>query len=97
MFNLFLIFQEIFLPFLKNVNEEVSPYNKDEVATMMAAMPNLLYAVSHYASHCQRTKVQFSAIEKNMQSTKTDPSIIYMDPDHKQKVLQMIYWEGWVD
>ena len=28
---------------------------------------------------------------------KTDPSIVYMVPDHKQKVLQMGYWEGQVD
>ena len=28
---------------------------------------------------------------------KTDPSIIYMVPDHKQIFLQMEYWEGQVD
>ena len=28
---------------------------------------------------------------------KLDPSIIYMVPDHKQKVLQMRYFEGQVD
>ena len=83
--------------FLKNVNEEVSSNNKDEVATTMATVPKLSYAVSHYASHSLRAIVQYFAIEKIMQSMKTDPSIIYMVPDHKQKVLQMLYQEGPVD
>ena len=80
MFNLFLIFQEKILPFLKNFNEEVSLNNKDEVATTMAAVPKLSYAFSYYASHCLRANVHFSAIEKIMQSMKTDLSIIYMVP-----------------
>ena len=41
--------------------------------------------------------MKFPAVEKIMQSTKTDPSIIYMFSDHKQKVLQMTYWEVQVD
>ena len=61
---------------------------------MMASVSNISYSVSHYASHCLRANVQFYAIEKNTQSTKTDPYIIYMVPDHKQKVLQMIYRGG---
>ena len=81
LFNLFLIFQEKLFGFNENVNEEVSSNNKDEVATMMAAAPKLSYAVSHYASHRLRSDVQFSAIEKIMQSMKTDPSIIYMVTD----------------
>ena len=64
MFNLFLLFQEKFLPFLKNINEEVSSNKNDKVATMMAEVTNLSYAVSHYASHRLRENVQFSAIEK---------------------------------
>ena len=64
---------------------------------MMSAVPKLSYVVSHYASHCLHANVQFSAIEKIMQSSKTDPSIIYMVPHHQQKVLQMRYQEGQVD
>ena len=52
------------LPFLKIFNEEVCSNNKDEVATMMASVPKLSYAVSHYAPHCLFANVQFSAIEK---------------------------------
>ena len=81
MFKLSLIFKEIFLPFLKIFNEEVSSNNKDEVSKMISAVPKLSYAVSHYASHRLRSDVQFSAIEKIMQSMKTDPSIIYMVTD----------------
>ena len=64
---------------------------------MMAEVPKLSYAVLHYASHLLSANVQFSAIEKIMQSIKTNPSIIYMVPDHKQNVLQMRYQEGQVD
>ena len=85
------------LPFLKNVNKEVSSNNKDEFATMTDVVPNLSYAISHYSSHRLHANVQFSAIEKIMKSMKTYPSIIYMVPDHKQKVLQMRYQEGQVD
>ena len=97
MFNLFLIFKSKVLPLLKNVNDEVSSNNKDEVATMMAAVPNLLDTITNYASHRLRSNVQFSAIEKNLQSMKIDPSIIYMVPDHKKNVFQMRYWDGKVD
>ena len=90
MFNLFLNFQEKVFPLLKNVNE-ITSNNKDEVATMMAAVPELSYAVSHYASHSWRANVQFSDIEKIMQAMKTDPSIIYIVPDQKQNNFQMIY------
>ena len=64
---------------------------------MMAAVPKLSYAVSQYASHSLRANVYFPNIEKNMQEIKTDPSIIYMFPDHKQKVLQLKSREGQVD
>ena len=64
---------------------------------MMDAVPKLSDTVSHYASHRLCADVQFYAIEKNIQSKKTDPSIIYMVPDHKQNVFQIIHREGWVD
>ena len=86
MFNYFLIFQENFFAFLENFNEEVSSNIKYEVATMMAAVTNILYAVSYYASYFLHANVQVSAIENIMQSMKTDPPIIYMVPDHKQNV-----------
>ena len=89
-FNLFLIFVEKSFAFPENVNEEVSSNNKDKFATMMAAMPKISYAVSHYDSHHLRSNVQFSAIETIMQSIKTEPSIIYLVPDHKKN--QMRYW-----
>ena len=44
---------------------------------------------------CSNT--QFSSVKTIMQSMKKDPSTIYMVPDQKQKVLQMIYQEGQVD
>ena len=72
------------MPFLENVNEEVSSDNKDVVANMMAAVSKLSCEVSHYGSHCLRANVRFSDIEKKTQSMKTDPSIIYMVPDQKQ-------------
>ena len=76
---------------MKNVNVEVSSNNKDEVAIMIAVVPKISYVISHYSSHRLRANVQFSAIEKYMQSMKIDPPIIYMVPDHKQNVLQMKY------
>ena len=60
---MFLIFQEKSFAFPENVNEEVSSNKNDEVATMMAAVPKLSYAVSHYASYRLRANVQFSATE----------------------------------
>ena len=51
---------------------------------MMDAVPKLSYAVSYYDSHRLRANVQFPAIEKNIQSMKIDPSIIYMVPDNKK-------------
>ena len=59
--------------------------------------PKLSDVVTHYASHRLSTNVQFNAIEKNMQSIKTYPSIIYMIPYLKQRVLQMRYCEVQVD
>ena len=61
MFNLFLIFQ-YFFAYPENVNEEISPNNKDEVETMMNAVPKLLYVVSHCDSHCLHANVQTSSI-----------------------------------
>ena len=69
----FSFFNRNVFPLLKNVNEEVSSNKKDEVATMVAAVPNISYAVTHYASHFLCANVQFSAIEKIMQSTRIDP------------------------
>ena len=57
-------FQKKILPFLENVNEEVSSNNKDEVETMIPAVPKISYSVTQYDSHCLRTNVQFSAMEK---------------------------------
>ena len=80
----FSFFKKTFLTFLKNGNEEVSSNHKDDVATMVAAVPKLSYAVSHYASHHLFSNVQFPDIEKIMQSMKIDPSIIYMVPYRKK-------------
>ena len=74
---------------LNNVNEEVSSDTKDEVETMISEVPKLSYAVSHYASHCLRANMQFSAIEKNIQSMKKYLSIIYMVPDHNFVVYEI--------
>ena len=52
-----LIFEKKVMPFLKNVNKQLYQYNKDEFETMMAAVPKLSYAVSHYASHLLRTNM----------------------------------------
>ena len=63
MFNLFLIFQEKGFVFHENVNEEVSSNNKKEITNMMEEATKLSDAVTHYASHCIRVNVRFSAIE----------------------------------
>ena len=60
----FSFFKRKVLPFLEKLNEEVSSNKKDEVATMMAAVPMPSYAISHYASHSLRANVQFYAIAK---------------------------------
>ena len=60
----FSFFKRKVLPFLENVNEEVSQNNKGEVVTMMDAVTNLSYAISHNASHCLCANVQFSDIER---------------------------------
>ena len=52
-----LIFEKKVMPFLKNVNKQLYQYNKDEFETMMAAVPKLSYAVSHYVSHLLRTNM----------------------------------------
>ena len=79
------------LPFLNNINDEVSSNQKDKVATMMASVPNIYDSVTQYASHCLHANLQFSAIANIIQSIKTDPSIIYMVPDHKQCLLDKIF------
>ena len=53
----------------------------------MAVVPKLPDAVTHYTPHRLCANVQFSSIEKNMQSMKADPSIIYMVPYHKKKTF----------
>ena len=92
----FSFFKRKVLFFLKKFNEEVSSNKKYYVATMMAVVPNISYVFSHYDSHRLHANVHFSAIEKYMQSMKTDPYIIHMVPDIKQKVFQMRYQEGQV-
>ena len=93
----FSFFKSKVFPFLSNVNNELYSNHKDEFSTMMAAVPKLSDTVSRYASHRLCANVQFSAIENNMQSMKTDPSIIYIVLDHKKNVFQMRYREGCVD
>ena len=85
------------LPFLNNLNDEVSLNHKYEVETMMSLVPKLSDKVTHYPSKRLCSNVQFSAIEKTIQPMKTDPSIIYMVPDHKKNVLQMRYREVQAD
>ena len=80
----FSFFKRNVLPLLKTANKELYKNNKYEVASMMAAVPNLSNVVTHYYSHRLHANMKFSAIEKNMQSMKTDPSIIYMVPYHKK-------------
>ena len=82
---------------LNNVNDELYSNDKDEVVSMVVAVPKQSNAITHYALYLLRANVQFFAIETLIKSMKTDPSIIYMVPDHKQKVLQMLYQEGQVD
>ena len=97
MLNLFLLFQNKVLPLLKNVNDKVSYNDKDEVVYIMYAVTKISNTITHYASHRICSNVQFSDIDKIMQSMKTYPSIVYMVPDHKQKVFQMRYHNGKVD
>ena len=52
------------LTLLKNVNYEVSYNDKDEVESMMYAVPKLSNYVTHYTSHRLCSNVQFYAIEK---------------------------------
>ena len=94
---MFLVLQEKSYYFPGNVDKDVSSNHKKEVETMITAVPKLSDAVTNYASHFLRENLQFSAIEKNMQTMKTDQSIVYMIPYHKQNVLHMRYWEGQVD
>ena len=67
MLNLFSLFKRKVLSSLENINEEVSSYNKYEFETVIAVVPNISYAVSHYASYSLPTNVQFYAIENIMQ------------------------------
>ena len=76
----FSFFKSKVLLLLNNGNYELSSNKKDEVATIMAAVPNLSDTATHHASHRLCSNVQFYAIEKIMQSMKTYPSIIYMVP-----------------
>ena len=48
------------------VNDKVYSNSKYEFTTMMSAVPNLSYVVTHYASHHLRENVQLSVIETNM-------------------------------
>ena len=93
----FSFFHNKFLPLLNNVNYEVSSTEKDYFASMMASVSKISNYVIHYASHHLGANVKFSAIEKNIQSMKIDPSIVYMVPYHNQKVLHMMYHELQVD
>ena len=68
------------MPFLENINSDVSSNNKKDVETMMAAVPTVSDEVTHYASNSLRENVNFSDIEKNMKSMKIYQSIIYMIP-----------------
>ena len=86
-----------FSPFLKNINEEVSSNNRGEVANILSGIPKLSYVISNYTSHLPHANVQCSAIDKNMLSMKTEPSIIYMVLDHNKKVFQTRYQEVQVD
>ena len=51
MFNLFHILQEKGVAFTENLNDKVSSNHKDEVVSMMNAVPNLSDAFTHYDSH----------------------------------------------
>ena len=57
-------------------------------------VPNISNSVTHYSLHRICANVQFSSVEKFVQSTKTYPSIVYMVPDHNQEVFHMRYHEG---
>ena len=61
--------------------------------TIMDVVPKLSKVVPHYASHCLCANVQFSKIATIMQSMKKEPFIIYVIPDHNQKLLQMMFLE----
>ena len=58
---------------------------------MMAEVPKISDAVTHYSSHRLHANVHFSAIETIIQSIKTYQSIIYIITEHKQNILQMRY------
>ena len=60
----FSFFKSKVLPFLNNINDEVSTNHMDKVATMMYVVPKISYEVTHYDSHCICANLQFSAIEK---------------------------------
>ena len=86
----FMFFKRKVIPFLNYVGENVSSSHKKEVATVMAAVSKLSYAVTRYASHRLHANVQFYAIEKIIQLMKTDQSVIYMILDHRQKNVDEI-------
>ena len=60
----FSFFQNKVLPFLNNVNDEVSYNDNDDVVYMMDILTRLSNAVTHYSSYCLRVNVQFLAMEK---------------------------------
>lgn len=49
----------------------------DEIKSMYRAIPILTYAIRHYMAHRLRAKVQFVAIDKEKESLKNDPTILY--------------------
>ena len=59
----FSFFHNKVLPFLNNINDKFSSNEKDEVTSIMAAVPKISNAVTHYASHRLCANVKFSAIE----------------------------------
>ena len=93
MFNLFILSRNKVLPFRNNINDEVYSNDKDEVVSMVVAVPKQSNAITHYALYLLRANVQFSAIETLIKSMKTDPSVVYMVPYHEKKVSQMSYLE----
>ena len=79
-----------------NFYDELSSNGKGEVASMMEEVPKLSTYITHYDSHCLRANVQFPTIEKNMQSMKTDPYVVYMCTYQNKEVIHMRYSEGQV-
>ena len=49
------------------MNEDISSNHRKDVATMIASVPKISYAVTHYDSHRLLANVQFYDIENIMQ------------------------------